>query len=68
MKNIKFLIIGIVVLILLGSGYFLSKIFFKDEVRPIEMPKAPKEKKVSTETTHKPKAKTSKKSKVSTEL
>jgi hypothetical protein len=32
------------------------------------MPKAPKEKKVSTETTYKPKAKTSKKSKVSTEL
>jgi hypothetical protein len=51
MKSLKFLIIGIVVLILLGSGYFLSKIFLNDEVRPIEMPKSPKEKKVSTQKT-----------------
>jgi hypothetical protein len=51
MKSLKFLIIGIVVLILLGSGYFLSKILLKDEVRPIEMPRAPKEKKLSTQRT-----------------
>ena len=35
MKNLKFLIIGIVILILLGSGYFLSKLFLKEEVQPI---------------------------------
>jgi hypothetical protein len=30
-KNLKYIIIAIVILILCGSGYFLSKIFLKDD-------------------------------------
>lgn len=47
----------------MGSGYFLAKIFLKEETQSVEIPTVPKSKKPSSNSNKKTKSKTSKKDK-----